>query len=78
LLSDENGFQRKDWIDQLLKELNEIFAIYVGGFSTMDSHLHLLLRIDCEQAENWSDQEKNKKGHAQHIAFFTNHMPSTM
>jgi hypothetical protein len=57
LLSDENGFQRKDWIDQRLKELNQIFAISVGGFSTMDNHLHLLLRIDCEEAENWSDQE---------------------
>jgi hypothetical protein len=84
LLSDENGFQRKEWIDQRLKELNSIFSISVGGFSTMDNHLHLLLRIDCEEAENWSDQEvvegheKNKKGHAQHIAFFTNHMPSTM
>ena len=57
LLSDENGFQRKEWIDQRLKELNQIFAISVGGFSTMDNHLHLLLRIDCEEAENWSDQE---------------------
>jgi len=45
LLSDENGFQRKEWIDQRLKELNEIFAISVGGFSTMDNHLHLLLRM---------------------------------
>jgi hypothetical protein len=57
LLSDENGFQRKDWIDQRLKELDSIFAISVGGFSTMDSHLHLLLRIDCEEAESRSDQE---------------------
>jgi hypothetical protein len=23
----------------------------------MESHLHLLLRIDCEEAENWSEQE---------------------
>ena len=46
LLSDENGFQRKDWIDQRLKELNQIFAISVGGFSAMDNHLHLLLRIE--------------------------------
>ncbi|MFN7894483.1 MAG: hypothetical protein ACK5OC_29630 [Pirellula sp.] len=51
LLSDENGFHRKEWIDQRLKELNQIFAISVGGFSTMDNHLHLLLRIDCEEAE---------------------------
>ena len=64
LLSGENGFQRKDWIDQRLKELNEIFAISVGGFSTMDSHLHLLLRIDCEEAESWSDQGGTNKGQA--------------
>jgi hypothetical protein len=56
-LSDENGFQRKAWIDQRLKELNEIFSISVGVFNAMDNHLHLLLRIDCEEAENWSDQE---------------------
>ena len=59
LLSGENGFQRKEWIDQRLKELNEIFAISVGGFSTMDSHLHLLLRIDCEEAENGSRIKKS-------------------
>jgi hypothetical protein len=29
----------------------------VGGFSTMDSHLHLLLRIDCEEAESWSESK---------------------
>jgi hypothetical protein len=69
MLSDENGFQRKDWIDQRLKELNSIFAISVGGFSTMDSHLHLLLRIDCEEAENWSDQEVVDVGFASiHLA----------
>jgi hypothetical protein len=59
MLSDENGFQRTDWIDQRLKELNSIFAISVGGFSTMDSHLHLLLRIDCEEAENWGPIKKS-------------------
>ena len=34
---------RKDWIENRLKELDQIFAVSVGGFSLMDNHLHLLL-----------------------------------
>ena len=48
---------RKDWIDLRLKELDQIFAISVGGFSIMDNHLHFLLRIDVEQATQWSPME---------------------
>ena len=32
-MSYENGFQRKDWIDQRLKELNEICSISVGALA---------------------------------------------
>ena len=48
---------RKDWIENRLKELDEIFAVLVGGFSLMDNHLHLLLRIDLEVVNGWSDTE---------------------
>ena len=48
---------RKDWIENRLRELNEIFAVSVGGFSLMDNHLHLLLRIDPEVASRWTDSE---------------------
>ena len=34
-----------------LNELAEIFAASVGGFSVMDNHLHLLLRLDSLKAE---------------------------
>jgi hypothetical protein len=29
----------------------------VGGFSVMDNHLHVLLRLDPELADGWSDEE---------------------
>ena len=48
---------RKDWIENRLKELDQIFAVSVGGFSLMDNHLHLLLRIDPEVVNGWSDTE---------------------
>ena len=48
---------RKLWIERRLKELDAIFAVSVGGFSVMDNHLHLLLRLDPEVAKQWSAEE---------------------
>jgi REP element-mobilizing transposase RayT len=48
---------RKVWIDNRLRELAEIFSIAVGGFSVMDNHLHVLVRLDPELAAGWSDEE---------------------
>jgi hypothetical protein len=48
---------RKLWIERRLKELDAIFAVSVGGFSVLDNHLHLLLRLDPEIAKNWTDRE---------------------
>ena len=49
--------ERKDWIENRLKELDAIFAVSVGGFSIMDNHLHLLLRLDPNVANSWSAEE---------------------
>jgi hypothetical protein len=53
----EGLFGRKEWIDRRLEELSEIFAVSVGGFSVLDNHLHLLLRLDPIIAKGWSDEE---------------------
>jgi len=47
----------KQWIDDRLRELADIFAVSVGGFATLDNHLHLLVRLDQSAAEAWSDDE---------------------
>ena len=39
LMGDEAAPGRKDWIENRLKELDQIFAVSVGGFSLMDNHL---------------------------------------
>ena len=54
---DSNSGDRKSWIERRLKELAEIFAVSVGGFSVMDNHLHLLLRLDSHIAEQWKAEE---------------------
>jgi hypothetical protein len=53
----EGDHNRKEWLENRLEELADIFAVTVGGFSVMDNHLHVLLRIDPEVAEAWSDLE---------------------
>jgi hypothetical protein len=40
-----------------LRELSGIFSIAVGGFSVMDNHLHVLVRLDPEVAAGWSDED---------------------
>jgi hypothetical protein len=56
-MGDEAVTGLNDWIENRLKELDQIFAVFVSGFSLMDNHLHLLLRIDPEVANGWSDSE---------------------
>ncbi len=53
----EGDQNRKEWLENRLEELSEIFAIAVGGFSVMDNHLHLLLRLDPDVAAAWPDEE---------------------
>ena len=49
LLRSESS-DRKAWLEDRIEELAQIFALGVGGFSVMDNHLHLLLRLDPEVA----------------------------
>ena len=40
-----------------LELLAENFAVSVCGFSLMDNHLHVLVRLDPGVADGWSDEE---------------------
>jgi hypothetical protein len=49
-MGEEAAPGRKVWIENRLKERDQIFAVSVGGFRLMDNHLHLPLCIDPEVA----------------------------
>jgi hypothetical protein len=53
----EGPDDRKEWIEHRVQELAEVFAIAIGGFSVLDNHLHLLVRLDPDIAKDWSDEE---------------------
>ena len=53
----EGPFDRKAWIENRLEELAQIFAVTVGGFSVLDNHLHVLVRLDPDVGAGWSDED---------------------
>jgi hypothetical protein len=48
---------RKQCIEDRLKELSGIFAIDVCGFSVLDNHKHVLLRLNLSRAKRWTSEE---------------------
>ena len=53
----EGTSNRREWIENRLEELAQIFAITVGGFSVLNNHLHVLARLDPDADAAWSDEE---------------------
>jgi hypothetical protein len=51
----EGDDDRREWLENRLEQLADIFAAAVGGFSMMENHLHVLLRLDPEVAQAWFD-----------------------
>ena len=53
----QNYEHRRQWIVDKLTELSEVFAINVCAYAVMSNHYHVVLHIDTEQAEAWSDHQ---------------------
>jgi hypothetical protein len=53
----EGPTDRKVWIESRLRELAEIFGVSVGGFSVLDNHLHVLVRLDPEVVQGWTAED---------------------
>ncbi|WMS85872.1 transposase [Pleionea litopenaei] len=53
--SGKNYEHRKDWVVERLSLLADTFAIDVASYAVMSNHYHLVLRVDIEKAEQWSE-----------------------
>ena len=56
-LCGEGYEHRKQWIEDRLEVLAECFAVSVCGFAILDNHLHVLVRLDGDVANDWSAEE---------------------
>ncbi|MEM9074224.1 MAG: transposase [Myxococcota bacterium] len=48
---------RREWIEARLFELADVFAVDLHAYAVMSNHVHIVLRVDKERAEGWSDEE---------------------
>ena len=54
---------RREWVESQLLKLGVIFAIDIAAYAVMSNHLHLVLRIDIELANSWTDREVVEQWH---------------
>ncbi|SIR67269.1 hypothetical protein SAMN05880558_1292 [Aeromonas sp. RU39B] len=48
---------RRQWVVDKLGQLSRVFAIGVCAYAVMNNHYHLVLKVEPEVANGWSDRE---------------------
>ncbi|WP_025821380.1 hypothetical protein [Shewanella marina] len=48
---------RRDWIEDRLLLLAQVFSIDICAYAVMHNHLHVVLRVDVERAQAWTVKE---------------------
>ena len=52
-----NYTHRRDWLRQRVLELADIFSIKLLAFSILENHFHVVLKVDQDTADDWTDHE---------------------
>jgi REP element-mobilizing transposase RayT len=58
-----NFEHRRGWIEERLLELATIFAIDIAAYAIMSNHYHVVLHVDSERAQSWSEREVAERWH---------------
>ncbi|WP_298775591.1 transposase [uncultured Shewanella sp.] len=59
----KNYDHRRGWVESQLLKLTEVFAIDVAAYAVMSNHLHVVLYIDLDKVNNWSDRNIVEQWH---------------
>lgn len=55
--SGQNFDHRKQWMENRLVNLANVFAIHLLAYAIMSNHYHVVVRLDPAQAKHWTDEE---------------------
>ncbi|WOT03987.1 transposase [Shewanella youngdeokensis] len=53
----KNYDHRRGWVETQILKLTEVFAIDVAAYAVMSNHLHVVLFIDIDKVNQWSDRD---------------------
>ena len=56
-LTGNNYDHRKGWIVERIKFLSSVFAVDVCAYAVMSNHYHVVLHVDVDEIEQWSDRD---------------------
>ncbi|WP_052501382.1 transposase [Thiomicrospira microaerophila] len=56
-ISGQSYEHRREWIEQMMLKLASVFAVDIAAFAVMSNHYHLVVRVDKDRAQAWSDDE---------------------
>ncbi|MBA6364496.1 transposase [Colwellia sp. BRX8-4] len=65
-LSGQSFDHRREWVEEKLHFLIEVFAIDVCAYAVMSNHYHVVLFIDEEKAKQWSMSDVLERWHRLH------------
>lgn len=54
---------RRQWIRERMLSLSKVFALDVCAYAVMSNHYHVVLHVDREEAEGWSETEVIERWH---------------
>jgi len=54
---------RRQWIKERMSSLAKVFALDICAYAVMSNHYHVVLHVDREQAEGWTEVEVIERWH---------------
>ena len=54
---------RRNWIEQRIFQLSQVFSIDICAHAVMHNHLHLVLHVDSEEVKSWSTLDVLSRWH---------------
>ncbi|ROS00208.1 hypothetical protein EDC56_2846 [Sinobacterium caligoides] len=61
--SGESYEHRRAWVESRALELASVFAIDICAYAIMSNHVHLVLRVDEDEVQQWSQREVVERWH---------------
>jgi REP element-mobilizing transposase RayT len=57
---------RRGWVEERLLFLASVFSIDICAYAVMSNHVHVVLHVDVEQTQVWSDNDVAERWHRLH------------